>query len=105
MIDIWKESKILLAVIVVMFSLDLIYLSIIKKSYGEMVSSIQKNTMKINFYYAGVVYLLLVIGLYYFILKDRENTNKSKGELSQKAGVLGFIIYGVFDFTNLAVFQ
>ena len=66
MIDIWKESKILLAVIVVMFSLDLIYLSIIKKSYGEMVSSIQKNTMKINFYYAGVVYLLLVIGLYYY---------------------------------------
>lgn len=104
MLDIWKESKILLAVVVVMFGLDLIYLSLIKNSYNSMVTSIQKNKMQINIYYAAVVYFLLVLGLYYFILKDRDNSNKSKGELSKRAGILGFIIYSVFDFTNLAIF-
>ena len=31
--------------------------------------------------------------------------NKTKGELAKRAGILGFVIYGTFDFTNLAVFS
>ena len=37
-------------------------------------------------------------------IDNGDNSNKSKGELSKRAGILGFIIYSVFDFTNLAIF-
>lgn len=105
MLDLWKESKILLSLSVVMLLLDFIYLSLIKNSFGNMVTSIQKSKMELNINFAIVVYFILIFGLYYFVIKDRSDVNKTKGELAKRAGILGFVIYGTFDFTNLAVFS
>lgn len=105
MLDLWKETKMVFCLMVVMLLLDFIYLSLIKNSYGSMVTNIQKSKMELNIYYAVVVYFILIVGIYYFIIKDRDKSNKSKSELSQRAGILGVVIYGTFDFTNLAVFS
>lgn len=105
MLDLWKESKMLLSLMVVMLILDGIYLSLIKNSFDSMITSIQKFKMEINLYYAIVVYFFMILGLYYFVIKEREDSNKTKLELSLRSGLLGLVIYAVFEFTNLAIFK
>lgn len=80
-----------------MLALDSVYLYFTKAMFGDMVTKIQKTAMQIRMGGAIVVYLLLALGLYYFIIKP----NRSIWE----AGLLGLVIYGTFDFTNYAMFK
>ena len=81
----------------VMLVLDAVYLGIIKDRFAQMVVSIQRVVMKVKIIPAALCYLLLVVGLNHFIL----NENKSLLE----AFLFGFVIYGVFDMTNMAIFK
>jgi len=81
-----------------MLALDSIYLSSIGGSlFSKMVRNIQKEDMKIDMY--GVIgsYILLVLVLYKFIIMERRSPSD--------AFILGLCVYGVFDFTNLAIFK
>ncbi len=80
-----------------MILLDSIYLNSIGTTYAEQVAKIQRTAMNIN--YKGVIfcYILLVFGLYYFILKDRKSVFD--------AFLLGIVIYGVYDATTYAIFK
>ena len=81
-----------------MLALDSVYLSTIGGSlFSKMVRNIQNEDMKIDMY--GVVgsYILLVLVLYKFIIMDRRSPSD--------AFILGFCVYGVFDFTNIAIFK
>ncbi len=81
-----------------MLALDSVYLSTIGGSlFSKMVRNIQKEDMKIDMY--GVVgsYILLVLVLYKFIIMDRRSPSD--------AFILGLCVYGVFDFTNIAIFK
>lgn len=86
----------LLAIIILL--LDYIYLgSVLKDPFMKVIKKIQKKEGKVNLYYATVVYLLMITSIHYFIIKG----NRSPFS----AFILGIIIYGVFDFTNLAIFD
>ena len=54
--------------------------------------------------YLGVVicYILLIIGLNYFVLQN--NSLKTKDKI-KNAFILGIVIYGVYDSTNHAIFN
>lgn len=81
-----------------MLALDSVYLSSIGGSlFNKMVRNIQNEDMKIDMY--GVVgsYILLVLVLYKFIIMDRRSPSD--------AFILGLCVYGVFDFTNIAIFK
>jgi len=52
---------------------------------------------------AILVYVLMSIGLYYFVFFIKEPVNISEAIL--RGGVLGFTIYGVFDLTNRALLK
>ena len=81
-----------------MLALDSIYLSSIGGSlFSKMVRNIQKEDMKIDMY--GVIgsYILLVLVLYKFIIMERRSPSD--------AFILGLCVYGVFDFTNIAIFK
>jgi|TARA_Y100000389_G_scaffold203876_1_gene253893 uncharacterized membrane protein len=77
--------------------IDAIYLNAMKDSFGSMVTSIQRVVMKVKILPAILCYLLIIFGLNYFIL------NKRQGVL--EAFLLGFVIYGIFDMTNMALFK
>ena len=77
--------------------IDTIYLNAMKDSFGSMVTSIQRVVMKVKLLPAILCYLLIIFGLNYFIL------NKRQGIL--EAFLLGFVIYGIFDMTNMALFK
>ena len=80
-----------------MLMLDGLYLNTMGNLYGEQVAKVQRTALNIKM--SGVVagYLFLIVGLYYFILKE----NRSVFD----AFLLGVVIYGVYDATTYAVFK
>lgn len=80
-----------------MLILDAIYLNFSKNIFADMVVSIQRVVMKVKILPAILCYLLLIFGLNYFILNQKRSV--------LDAFLLGFIIYGVFDTTNMAIFK
>jgi len=81
----------------VMLLLDYIYLSLTKDSFIKMVVNIQNSAFKLNLIGAIISYSLLIIANYNF-LYNKQSSYKD-------AFLLGIIIYGVFDGTNLALFK
>jgi len=82
---------------ITMLMLDGLYLNAIGTQYGEQVAKVQRTAMNIKM--SGVVacYIFLIVGLYYFILKE----NRSIFD----AFLLGIVIYGVYDATTYAIFK
>jgi len=82
--------------------LDLLWLKYaVKNLWEDNVRSVQKSDMKVNNKYAMLSYIVIIIGVYMFVVKNTKNV---------KEGMIygfmyGFILYSVFDFTNLAIFK
>ncbi len=92
-----KLLNTIIIILVIMLALDSIYLYATSSIFGVLVAKIQRTAMQVRLSGAIVVYLLLALGLYYFIIKDDRS--------AWEAGLLGLIIYGTFDFTNYAMFK
>ena len=94
----------LLVLAIILFPLvDYIYLSNISSHFSNVILRITKEPMVFNFPKAIGAYIFLILGIYYFILKDlNENNYKQK---IKDAVILGLVIYGTFDFTTGAVFK
>ncbi|MDC1321287.1 DUF2177 family protein [Flavobacteriaceae bacterium] len=81
-----------------MLFIDSVYLSNIGgPMFDKMVKKIQKDDMKINIYGAIGAYILMILAIYKFIIMERKPP--------MDAFILGLCIYGVFDFTNYAIFK
>jgi uncharacterized membrane protein len=89
--------KILLNIFIILTIIDSIYLYLTKSLFQKMVLQIQNSDIQIRLHSAIIVYILLTIGLYYFIIKEKKSP--------YEAALLGLVIYGVFDFTNYAIFK
>jgi len=89
--------KYILISAVVMLLLDYIYLYLTKDSFIKMVVNIQNTTFKFNLLGAIISYTLLIIANYKFLYNKKSDY--------KDAFLLGIIIYGVFDGTNLALFK
>jgi len=82
---------------IILLSLDFIYLSINRGAFETQVVHIQRVVMQVKLWPAVLCYVLLVFGLNYFILRSHRSI--------AEAFLLGVVIYGVFDTTNLAIFK
>jgi uncharacterized membrane protein len=82
---------------IVFVILDGIYLNLVKGYFNKQVKSIQGSDIQINIIATGLVYVVLIYGLNYFIIRK----NKSV----QEAALLGFFVYSVYELTNLALFK
>jgi uncharacterized membrane protein len=89
--------KTILLSALLLISIDSIYLYSTKHLFEKHISIIQGSPLKMNMYGAVACYIFLVLGLNYFIL----NSNKSVMD----AFILGIVIYGVFETTNLVLFK
>jgi uncharacterized membrane protein len=77
---------------------DSIYLYFIGKPvFDKTVAAIQNSSLVVNMAPAVFTYILMAILLNYFII----SVNKSVFD----AFILGFCTYGIFDFTNMAIFK
>lgn len=81
----------------VLIIIDYIYLSLTGHTFKNMVKTIQKAPVIVRYNGAVASYILILLGLYFFILKQKKHP--------KEAALLGFIIYGVFDAVNYALFS
>lgn len=88
--DIWLAAA-------AMIPIDYVYLQSIKKYFQWQVEHIQGSSMKVNIWGAVLCYLFLVVGIYYFIIRQKRTYTD--------AFLLGLVIYGVFETTNYALFK
>jgi len=81
----------------ILLFIDFIYIFLSRNYFSKQILEIQKYSMKINYFATFLCYMLLIFGLYYFIIKPKRTIID--------ASLLGFVIYGVFETTNKALFS
>jgi uncharacterized membrane protein len=87
----------LLVSAIIFIVLDFVYLNLIKGYFDNQIKMVQGSPIKINYLGAAICYILLIFGINYFIIKPRKSVSD--------AFLLGIIIYGVYETTNLALFK
>lgn len=81
---------------IILIIIDSIYLTLFKGYFSNQVQTVQNSPLKINIASAFICYLFIIIGLNYFIIQS----NKSVSD----AFLLGIVIYGIYETTNLSIF-
>jgi uncharacterized membrane protein len=87
----------IVTILILFLFLDTFYLKAVKSRFSSLIRKIQKSDMVVDIYAALACYLVMTFGFYYFIVKDKRSVID--------AAILGFVIYAVFDFTNMAIFK
>ena len=82
---------------IVLIVIDSVYLNLMKGYFDNQVKKVQGTNIKLNFLGAAICYIFLIVGLNYFIIKPHRSV--------QDAFLLGLVIYGVYETTNLALFS
>lgn len=88
----------LVLVSVILLTLDYVYLSNFgAKPFLNMVEKIQNEKTILKLPAAVVSYVLLILAVHQIVLEKPDNY--------RRAFMIGLIIYGVFDATNMALFN
>lgn len=89
---------IILAILFIL--VDYFYLSSVSSYFNDQVKLVQGSKIKMRLEGAILCYILLVFGLWYFVLQHKyQNIN----DALIKAFILGLVIYGVYETTNYAI--
>tara|TARA_B100000886_G_C20128906_1_gene369057 strand:- start:167 stop:550 length:384 start_codon:yes stop_codon:yes gene_type:complete len=91
-----KPILFLIAAVLVVV-IDSLYLNSIKGYFGKQISSVQKSPMKLDMTATVLAYVFIVFGINYFIIHKRASVSD--------AFLLGLVIYGIYEFTNKALFS
>lgn len=94
MMDLKPFGTILVALLV----LDVAYLYARYNYHSTFFYSIQKSPLTVNYAAAGLVYLLLAVALYF----GAYARSKSLKTAALYGAIVGFILYGFYDATNMA---
>ena len=82
---------------IVFVTIDFFYLNLNKSYFANQIKKIQNKPMTMNILGVLLCYIFLIFGINYFIIKPKRSV--------QDAFLLGLIIYGVYETTNLATFS
>jgi len=82
---------------VIFVVLDGIYLNLVKGYFNQQIQKIQGSPIQINIIYVGITYIFLIFGLIYFIIEKHKSV--------KDAALLGFVIYGVYEFTSISLLK
>lgn len=86
--------------------LDILWISLfMKKKYNSQIYTIQNKPLKTkSLLFPIIAYILMLVGLNLFVIPNISDDNILLDSL--KYGfVFGLVLYGVYDFTNLSIFE
>lgn len=105
----------LIALAVIVLALDAVFLTLTKDLFARQVMLVQGTAMTVNIPSAAVCYVLIVLGLYYFVLRHIIVPNATSaaaaiqtmriGDGVRAAFFLGILVYGVYETTTLAILR
>ena len=81
----------------IFFLVDSLYLFSMKDKFNTLIKGIQGSSLKLKTIPTILCYIFLVSSIYYFIIQ--------KNATILDAFFLGFFMYGVYETTNLAIFD
>ena len=87
----------LLVSAIVFISIDFIYLNVMNGYFDNQIRMVQGSPIKMNYLGAALCYIFLIAGINYFIIKPKKSISD--------AFLLGIVIYGVYETTNLALLK
>jgi len=82
---------------IVMLLLDIVFLYANSDMFVKQVIAVQRTNLQIKYLGAAACYVFLVLGLYYFIIREDRPV--------WDAFVLGLVIYGVYEWTNYSIIK
>ena len=92
-----KIIKNIAAITVILLALDFMYISATRNMFEIQIADVQRVALQMRPLGAILRYLLLVIGLYYFIVREHRPVFD--------AFLLGLVIYGVYEGTTYALLK
>ena len=82
---------------IIILLVDSVYLNTFSSYYNNQVRDVQNSPMKLNILGVGLSYLFIIIIFNQFVLGYNMSLYESF--------LLGFLIYGIYEATNLAIFK
>ncbi len=105
----------LIVLAVIVLALDAVFLYLAKDLFSRQVMLVQGSALKVNIPSAAICYLLIVLGLYFFVLRHIIVPNATSaaasiqtmrlGDGMKTAFFLGILVYGVYETTTLAILR
>jgi uncharacterized membrane protein len=83
--------------------LDYIYLKSTNSIFSKLITNIQNSPLKLRIYPTIVVYILIFLMWIIFIYNQKDKF-KFKENIF-RGFLLGLCTYGIYDFTNMAIFK
>ena len=77
--------------------IDAIYLNAISSFFNSQVKAIQGTELRLNMVSTVLAYLVITLGVYYFIVEKKFSM--------KDMAILGVFTYGIFEFTNKGLFD
>jgi uncharacterized membrane protein len=90
-----KDNKIIIILSIVLLILDFIYITIFSDIFKKQIFKVQNKTLNLKFNSTLLCYIFIILGLYYFIVKE----NKPLTD----AFLLGIFVYGVYELTTISL--
>jgi len=87
----------ILLISIILVVIDTGYLYSMKKFFNNQIKLVQGTDIQMNIYAAILCYVVLVYGLYYFIIKDKRPL--------VDAFIFGIVIYAVYELTTMALLK
>ncbi len=85
-------------ILIIVSVIDYLMIGVIAKNmWDKQVNEIQGMPINVRLGYGFLAYIFIAFAVYYFIIKDERSY--------KDAFILGLLVYGIFDFTNLAIFN
>jgi hypothetical protein len=105
----------LVVLAIIVLALDAVFLYTISDMFSRQIMLVQGTALKVNIPSAVICYILIVIGLYYFVLRHIIVPNASSAAAAIQnmrlrdgmiaAFFLGVFVYGVYETTTLALLR
>ena len=100
--EILHSLVVILAVFISLIILDYLWLGIITKNFiinqfGSLIKT-QNGSIAVTIWAGLIAWLLIAVGVFVFAI----NPSSTFSQAMLYGALLGFIIYGVYDFTNLS---
>ena len=95
--------SVFLKVIAIFLVMDFVYLSLMTTHFKKLVRNIQNSELNLRLFPTAMVYIYILSAWYYFIYEPKVHMTKKESVIN--SFVLGFLTYGIYDFTNMAIFD
>lgn len=101
------QTKSYFIVLALLLLMDIAWLAVNKERYGALVKSVQGSKLDMVFWAAIASYLCVYVLLVMFVLPfaEKMKTSNKLYVAVRFGGLVGLLVYGIFNFTNIAIFK